>query len=101
MNKLCFPPTKSISYVERQDLAIGRMLSSGSDCDDDDDGCDKKTIPGTSCGDSYYLLLDFGLSGIHPPAVHTGEEEEDEIEYLIENNLRKIRILSNLFKEIR
>lgn len=46
------------------------MLSSGSDCDDDDvDGCDKKTIPGTSCGDSYYLLLDFGLSGIHPPAV--------------------------------
>lgn len=69
MNKSwCSPPTKSVSYVERQDwvaVAGTMLLKSGSDCDDDDvvvDGRDKKTIPGTSCGD-------FGLSGIHLPAV--------------------------------
>lgn len=70
VNKLlCFPLTKSISYVERQDLAaVEMMLLNGCDCDYDDvDDCDKE-IPGTSCGD-LYLLLDFGLSGIHPPAV--------------------------------
>lgn len=65
VNKLLYsPPTKSISYVERQDSVV----DCDCDCDYDVDGYDyDKKIPGTSCGD-LYLLIDFGWSGNHPPA---------------------------------